>query len=224
MCGRFTLRTPAGDLARHFDCAFDPLSARFNIAPTQIVTAVRREDAESPRRLDRLRWGLVPSWAKDPSIGNRMINARAETVAEKPAFRVALRRRRCLIPADGYYEWLKQGTAKQPFCFHLRDNGPFAFAGLWEIWRGGTEDEPVRSCTIITTEASQLARPIHDRMPAILEPADYAAWLDPTLQDPASLKPLLHPFESPQLVVHPVSTFVNRPQNDDPRCVEPVQA
>jgi putative SOS response-associated peptidase YedK len=152
-----------------------------------------------------------------------MINARAETVAEKPAFRAAFRRRRCLIPADGYFEWQKRGKTKQPYFFHLRDDSPLAFAGLWESWRGGSGQEVVESCTIITTEANSLARPIHNRMPVILEPDAYGLWLDAAVQDAESLGPLLRPFDCDALVADPVNTHVNSPRHDDPKCVEVVE-
>ena len=224
MCGRFTLRSRAESLARHFSCEIEgELAPRYNIAPTQMVSVVRRQIEDVKARLAMLRWGLVPSWAKDLSIGNRMINARAESVADKPAFRAAFRRRRCLIPADGYFEWLKRGKKKQPYYFRMRDESPLAFAGLWETWRGDTAQAVIESCTIITTEANELARPIHDRMPVILEPDQYELWLDPQEQDPEVLRPLLRTFPSDALAVDPVSTHVNSPRNDDPKCIQVVR-
>jgi len=213
------LRTPSADLVAHFELNVDPqLPLRFNIAPTQDVAVVRLAKAGGGRELLTMHWGLIPSWAKDPKIGNRMINARAESVAEKPSFRAAFRRRRCLVPADGYYEWQKTtGRSKQPYLFHRRDDGPFAFAGLWEHWEKG--QGPLQSCTIITTEANDLARPIHDRMPVILSPGDYDAWLDPSNGGGEPLLALLAPYEGDDLVAEPVSTYVNKPTNDDPRCV-----
>ena len=148
---------------------------RFNIAPTQSVAVVRQSGGKETRQLCLLRWGLIPAWAKDPSIGARLINARAETVAEKPAFRSAFKSRRCLIPADGYYEWKKTGSRKQPYYLRLQDERPFALAGLWDRWNGGGKDAPLETCTIITTEANEITCPIHDRMPAILAEDDYSA-------------------------------------------------
>jgi putative SOS response-associated peptidase YedK len=217
MCGRFTLRTPSNVLVTQFQLAVDPqLPLRFNIAPTQPVAVVRQTSADSPRELAMLHWGLIPSWAKDPKMGARMINARAETVAEKPSFRAAFRRRRCLVLADGYYEWQSTGgRSKQPYYIRRRDDAPFAMAGLWEHWPKG--DPPIESCTVITTAANDLTRPIHDRMPVILNEADYARWLDPELEDAGAL---LMPQEEGTLRADCVSTHVNRPANDDPRCIE----
>ncbi len=225
MCGRFTLRTPQNVLIEQFQLATGPpLSPRYNVAPTQSIAAVRRTTDEPQRQLVLLRWGLIPSWAKDPSIGNRMINARGESVADKPAFRAAFKRRRCLVLADGYYEWQKTGKKKQPYLFHMQDDRPFAFAGLWESWTGGKSDdepaEPLETCTIITTNASDFTRSIHDRMPVILDGADFDLWLDPDMQDREKIEPLLQPYESPELTADPVSTHVNSPKNDDPKCVE----
>jgi putative SOS response-associated peptidase YedK len=193
---------------------------RYNIAPTQEIAAVRADGERGCRTLVSLRWGLIPSWAKDPSIGNRMINARAETVAEKPSFRNAMKRRRCLVLSDGYYEWQKkQGPKgpKQPFYFCLNDERPFAFAGLWESWKDPSGSR-LESCTIITTEANTLTRPIHDRMPVILPADSYDHWLDPTLHDAAELQPLLRSYPSEEMKAFPVSTLVNSPRNDDPAC------
>jgi putative SOS response-associated peptidase YedK len=170
-----------------------------------------------------MRWGLIPRWAKDPSIGNRMINARAETVASKPAFREAFQGRRCLLPADGFYEWKRCGARKQPMYLRMLDGRPFAFAGLWARWRpeGG---EPVESCTILTTEPNELVADIHKRMPVILPPQDYGPWLDPETRDPARLSGMLQPYSAEEMIAYPVSTRVNRPEHDDPDCVEPVEA
>jgi putative SOS response-associated peptidase YedK len=167
-----------------------------------------------------MRWGLIPSWADDPKIGYKLINARAETVAGKPAFRNAFRQRHCLIPADGFYEWHAAGTkAKQPWHIRRKDGRPFAFAGLWEHWNA-PESPPVESCTIITTDANEVVRPIHDRMPVILDPADYAAWLDP--RDPTIAQELLRPCPAEVMTAFPVSSMVNNPKNEDPRCLEAV--
>jgi len=221
MCGRFTLTTPTEIVAQLFDIASAPsLRPRYNIAPTQDVAAVRRGD--DGNTLVLLRWGLVPSWAKDPAIGNRMINARAETVADKPAFRSALRKRRCLIPADGFYEWRKSGSAKQPYLLRRADDRPFALAGLWERWQHD-DSASIESCTILTTTPNDLMRPIHDRMPVILAPDAWGVWLDPATQDPEGLRTLLTPCAEDLLVAEPVSTYVNSPRNDDPRCREPLR-
>ncbi len=223
MCGRFTLRAPASVIAEQFallDVApFDP---RYNIAPTQDVAAVRRtsEATDSARQLVRLRWGLVPAWAKDPAIGNRLINARAETAAEKPAFRTALRRRRCLVVADGFYEWQRSGKQKQPYFIRLCDDRPFAFAGLWEHWEG-PDHSALETCALLTTEPNDLMKPIHDRMPVILSPSDFDHWLDPAVQQPEQLASLFRPYPSEEMVAYPVSAYVNSPTRDDPRCIEP---
>ncbi|MDD4787989.1 MAG: SOS response-associated peptidase [Pirellulales bacterium] len=223
MCGRFTLRTPIHLLADQFAAILEAaLEPRFNIGPRQLVAAVRARPETAPlqRHLAALRWGLVPSWAKDLSVGNRLINARAETVAEKPAFRAAFRLRRCLLPADGFFEWQRRGEGKQPYYIQMADERPFAFAGLWEAWEGAGHD-CVESCTIVTTSANRLIAPIHDRMPVILAEESYRAWLDPAA-DPNELKSLLVPFDALRLKVHPVSRYVNRPGNEGPGCIAPL--
>jgi putative SOS response-associated peptidase YedK len=221
MCGRYTLRKSAGEIAEEFDLPEVPvLMPRFNVAPTQNVAVVRLEPDQRVRGLDTLRWGLIPSWADDPSIGNRMINARAETVAEKPAFRHAFKAKRCLVVADGFFEWQKIDGRKQPFYIKMRDDHPFAFAGLWERWTRG--DEPIESCTIITTGANELMQPIHDRMPVIVPKPAYDLWLDPSIKDPKRLQPLLAPYPSDEMVAYAVSTLVNSPKNDVEACVQRV--
>ncbi|MGA2031747.1 MAG: SOS response-associated peptidase [Thermoguttaceae bacterium] len=224
MCGRFTLRAPASVVAEQF-ALFEvpPLEPRYNIAPSQSVAAVRIDpNAAEPRReLAWLQWGLVPSWAGDPSIGNRLINARAESAAQKPAFRTALRRRRCLVAADGFYEWQPVKKAKQPFHIRLRDGRPFGLAGLWEDWEG-PDHRIIRSCTLLTTEANDLVRPIHDRMPVIVPRAAYEQWLDPARQEAEQIAPLLVPYPSAEMVAYPVCSLVNSPSHEDPRCVEPL--
>jgi putative SOS response-associated peptidase YedK len=208
-------------LIEEFHLAGRPqLEARFNIAPTQLVAAVRVPPDAGERNLAMLRWGLVPSWAKDPSQGNRMINARGETVAEKPSFRSAFKQRRCLVVADGYYEWKKVGSKKQPYYFRVRQRDVFAFAALWEVWRGGADGEALESCTIITTEANELARAVHDRMPVILDPEDYSLWLDPQEQDRERIQPLLRPYDASNMTADPVSTYVNNVRHDDAKCIE----
>jgi putative SOS response-associated peptidase YedK len=193
------------------------LQPRFNIAPSQPVPVVRMSPG---RQLAFLRWGLVPAWADDPTIGNRLINARAETAAEKPAFRTAFRQRRCLVVADGFYEWRRDGRERQPYFFRMRDDRPLGFAGLWES-RKGPDDSLIESCTILTTAANDLVRPIHDRMPVIIAAADYARWLDPATVRPEPLMELLRPYATEAMVAWPVSPWVNSPAHDDPRCIEP---
>ncbi len=226
MCGRYTLHHDADALAARFAAqpALD-IEPRYNIAPTQPVAAVTNH--ESGRRLEAFHWGLVPFWAKDPAIGNRMINARAETLAEKPAFKNALVRRRCLVPADGFYEWKKEGPrGRQPMYVRVKTgDGLFAFAGLWEEWRdpASPDGPPLRSCAIITVAPNALMAPIHDRMPAILRPDDEAAWLDTqNLRNPGDILPLLNPFADDAMEAYAVSRLVNAPVNEDPECIEPL--
>jgi len=212
------MASPGSVIAELFELPEVPeLAPRWNIAPTQAVAAVRAS-AAGGRELVGLHWGLIPSWAKERAIGARMINARAETVAEKPAFRAALRARRCLIVADGFYEWQKAGARKQPWYIRMRDGRPFAFAGLWERWAAGP-DEVLDSCTIVTTTPNGVVAPIHDRMPVILEWGDYAAWLDPGQRDPARLQPLLRPHPDVAMEAWPVGLRVNNPANDDASCL-----
>jgi putative SOS response-associated peptidase YedK len=221
MCGRFTLSSSPQAVADFFGLSDVPtLEPRYNVAPTQEVPVIR--PAASGRGLSFLRWGLIPSWATDPAIGNRLVNARAETAPEKPAFRAAFRQRRCLVPADGFYEWLSQGRTKQPFYFRQRDGEPFAFAGLWERWHD-PHDGVVETCTLLTTDANDVVRPVHDRMPVILPRTVFDRWLDPNLHDPASLEELLRPYPAAQMVGYPVSTWVNNPRHEGPRCVDPTE-
>lgn len=219
MCGRFTLRTPLNLLVEQLMLDFAPgeLPPRYNIAPTQPVAVVRQAD-DGQSRMDFLRWGLVPSWAKDTAISNRLINARAETVAEKPAFRAAFKRRRCLVPTDGYFEWQAQGKAKQPYLIDMQNGEPFAFAGLWESWQA-PDGSPLETFTLITTDANETTRPIHDRMPVILSPEAHAMWLDGDFAARQPLLDLLVPFEAEPMRTTPVSRHVNNPRNDDPECV-----
>ncbi len=281
MCGRFTLRTSASAIAEQFTLLEVPgFPARFNVAPSQPVPVIRMrseppqgdggraagDDNEAQKRSGRfssvplpaqrrelvwLRWGLIPSWAKDPAIGTRLINARAESAAEKPALWAAMRRRRCLVVADGFYEWQqtggrantegdspifvnhgcaavpakigtvpRAGRNKQPYFIRLRGDRPFAFAGVWEAWEG-PDHSTLESCAILTTDANDLVRPIHDRMPVILSTAGCAAWLDPATEDPRQLMPLLAPYPSDKMEAQPVGDFVNSPAHDSPRCLEP---
>lgn len=212
MCGRYTLSARRLERAeKALYSLFPELDPRYNIAPSQDVPIIR-ESPEGKYELVMARWGLIPRWAKEPKTGYSMINARAETVTAKPAFRDAFRRRRCLIPADGFYEWKKAGTVKQPFHIRLRGGGDFAFAGLWERWRG--EGQEIESCSIIVTDANDLLRTIHDRMPVILDPTDYAAWLNPENRDAEALAGLLVPYSAERMEAVPVSRRVNSPKID----------
>ncbi|HEX3998503.1 MAG TPA: SOS response-associated peptidase [Pirellulales bacterium] len=222
MCGRYTLRASPQQmaLAFHVNMAID-LHPRYNIAPTQQAPVVRSL-ADGNRELAELRWGLIPRWATDRSIGSRMINARSETAATKPAFREAMRERRCLIPADGFYEWQKQGGQKHPMFVHCRDDAPFAFAGLWEHWTD-EQHQPLETFTILTAPANDQLRPLHDRMPIIIRPENYQRWLDPTMTDAAAVEIFL--ADPPEdLVLQPVGSRVNSVANDDPTCIVPVRA
>lgn len=222
MCGRFALFAAGDELAKRFQLSEAPLfEPRYNIAPTQPVAAVRTTAAG--RELKLLRWGLIPSWATDPTIGNRLINARCETVAEKPSFRSAFKQRRCLIPASAFYEWQKTGAGrKQPYCIQPRGGGLFALAGLWERWHN-PHGEEVESCTILTTEANELMQPLHDRMPVILDAPSDGAWLDPR-SSAESLRSLFVPFASDRMEAIPVSPWVSDPKHEGPQCLEPVGA
>jgi len=218
MCGRFALIVDASVLADVFD--IDPprdMEPRFNIAPTQTIPVVRT-GKDGSRECEMLRWGLVPPWAKDLKIGARMINARAETVGEKPSFRAAIRRRRCLIPADGFYEWVVTENGKRPYFIHFSDSRTFAFAGLWERWtaRGGASLE---SCTIITTTANEMISDIHHRMPVILPREKYDEWMVPDSLTAPRIAELLTPHSAVGMEAYPVSTHVNRPGNDGPECI-----
>ena len=220
MCGRYTLSTPGAAVAELLELDSAPrLAPRYNIAPTQESAVVRLADGR--RSLAGLRWGLVPYWAADPSIGSRMINARSETVAEKPAFRSSLRRRRCLVPADGFYEWRRTPAGKQPYLIRLCGGGPFAFAGLWERWVPH-DGEPIESFTILTTRPNELIATLHDRMPVILPARHHGLWLDPAESAPERLTSVLRPFPAEEMEAFPVSTLVNAPANDVPECVAPL--
>lgn len=221
MCGRFVRHSSLDLIERTFSVDRvepDADGPRYNIAPSQGVWAVVKDDG---RRLVRLRWGLVPFWAKDPGIGNRLINARAESVETKPAFRSAFRKRRCLIVADGFYEWKGQKGRKQPFYLTLAEAQPVGFAGLWELWRNPQSGEELRSCTILTTGAAQSIKDIHDRMPVVLKSEFRDGWLDPGAE-PGRLKQMLFDGVETEFQRRPVSRHVNRVQNDDPQCIEEV--
>lgn len=205
-----------------------PPEPRYNVAPTLDVLAVAESKRTAARRLGTFRWGLVPSWAKDPSIGGKLINARAESLTEKPAFRTALARRRCLVPADAFYEWKRPPTGKgpkQPYVIRHRDGTPLVFAGLWEVWREpGAEDDDgwLRTCTIITTEANDVVRPLHDRMPLVLAPTDWDRWLDPAVDEAAGVEDLLVAAPADEFEVYAVSTEVNNVRNDGPQLIDPI--
>lgn len=236
MCGRFTLATPAEEWAQLFRLDVVPdVAPRYNIAPTQDVAVVRAppglaqhpglqlapEGAELPHEVAMVRWGLVPYWAKKPGNGPLLINARCETVADKPSFRDSFRERRCLVVADGFYEWHAAGRAKQPYWIGLADHRPFAFAGLWDRW-ASADGEALESCTILTTHANEALRPLHDRMPVIVDPVHYDTWLDPNTI-PWELEPLLTAHPPDDVDFFPVSTRVNYVANDDETCLAPLQ-
>ena len=235
MCGRYVSSTPVAALAERFmvdEVKAPDTEARYNVAPTDDVYAIATR--HGVRKLGTFRWGLVPHWAKDPKVGNRMINLRAETVSEKPSFQRTLQRHRCVIPADGFYEWkhLGRGRRKQPFFIRAKDGEPLALAGLWEAWKergddAGPEEEAeaewLRTCTVLTTEPNDLLAPVHDRMPAILTPEDVDTWLDEDVTDVSTLSKLLRPYPSELLEMWPVTTEVNTVTNDGPELVEPLE-
>ncbi|NJL84440.1 MAG: SOS response-associated peptidase [Chloroflexaceae bacterium] len=219
MCGRFTLTASAQDIQAAFGLADLPeISPRYNIAPSQAVAALLIPSSQSRPQFAWLRWGLIPRWAKDAKIGDRLINARSETAAEKPAFRQALQGQRCLILADGFYEWQGPKSPKQPHYFHLPERSLFAFAGLWDTWRS---PEAIHTCTILTAPAAATVRPVHGRMPAIVPPQAYGQWLDPQRTDPQQALALLAPDLAGQLRHYPVSDTVNNPRHEVAACLEP---
>ncbi|CAI8024904.1 SOS response-associated protein yoqW [Geodia barretti] len=223
MCGRFTLASDSDAMNQMFFEFTIPmnLSPRYNISPTQDVAVIA--ELSETRQVEFFHWGLIPSWAKDPKIGNRMINARSETLSEKPSFRNAYKRRRCLILADGYYEWkqVPGDRLKQPVYIRLKSQKPFALAGLWEIWQVEGMDKPLRSCTIITCPPNALLEEIHHRMPVILPKDAYAEWLSPEAKSSDALQRLLIPYSDEEIEAYPVSRFVNHPTNDSPECIAP---
>jgi putative SOS response-associated peptidase YedK len=226
MCGRFTLFSSPRELQRFFGTSppsFEILP-NYNVAPTQGIPVIVIHEDE--RHIKKRHWGLVPFWAKDISIGSRMINARVETVTTKPAFRAALKQRRCLIPANGFYEWKGKAGNKQPYFFHLPSGEPFAFAGLYEIWEDKEalpETDPYKSCTIITTDASDSVKDVHNRMPLILKPEAYDEWLDPNKKEPAKIEELLKTAYVKELERYPVSKLVNQVGNNKKGCMEPLK-
>lgn len=222
MCGRFSLSQTAEALAQDFHVQTVPeVESQYNIAPTQMVLAVLYNPDSKQREFKRLHWGLIPSWAKDSKLGSKLINARAETVVEKPAFRSAFKHRRCLIVADGFYEWQQQAGRKQPFYFRLQNQQPFGFAGLWEQWESSAK-QSIASCTILTTQPNELVQPFHDRMPVILKQQDYDLWLDPQVQKPEPLQQLLQPYPASSMTAYPVSNAVNNPKYNSQECVREV--
>ncbi len=222
MCGRYTLSNP-GDILEELGVVNpdlgETLAPRYNIAPTQTAPVVRAAEG-GERKLAVLRWGLIPFWAKEEAIGNRMINARGETVAEKTSFKRPLKSQRCLVLADGFYEWRKMNGGKQPFHIYLGDHRPITFAGLWDRWSKGPQ--PIESFTIITTDANPKVSELHDRMPVILDAEARDVWLDPSVEDPEELSALLRPYGGGDLDFSPVAKIVNSPKNDRPECIEPI--
>ncbi len=233
MCGRFTQQRPTAELAELFDARSAPRGAaghyedpggHFNVAPTEDVAVVVQPGADRARVVDAYRWGLVPSWAKDPRIGNRLINARAETVTTSPAFRRSFSARRCIVPADAFYEWRRlDEKTRQPYLIRHPDGSPLAFAGLWATWKDEQNDAWLRTCTIITTDANEGMARLHDRMPVILPPEAWALWLDPTVTDAALLRRLLHATPAGELEAYPVAGAINNPRNKGPELARPVE-
>jgi putative SOS response-associated peptidase YedK len=224
MCGRYRLSRRKQILQEHFDSVsgMEDWNPRYNIAPTQSVPVIRQNPKEPVRKLSLFRWGLVPSWAKDPSVAARMINARSETAGTKPAFSDGLKFRRCLVPADGFYEWQKTGKGKQPYCFEINDGELFAFAGLWDRWNDVT-GKPLETFSILTTTPNAVTSSVHDRMPVIVNRDSYDLWLDPGMKDVAAVSELLRPFDARQMRCYPVSSRINAAVNDDEECSRRVE-
>ena len=224
MCGRYRLSRRKQIVEAHFSSVSEAedWNPRYNIAPTQSVPIIRQNRKEPVRELSLLKWGLIPSWAKDSSGAAKMINARSETAGTKPAFRDALKFRRCLIPADGFYEWQKTATAKQPYCFEVVDGKLFAFAGIWDRWRD-PNNNIVESCSILTTSPNAVTSAVHDRMPVILDPDLYDIWLDPGMRDLTMASELLKPYDAHQMRCYPISTRINHVSNDDEECSAPME-
>ncbi len=219
MCGRYRLSRRKQLVEEYFDSASDEpeWTPRYNIAPTQTVPVIRQNPTQPRRELSLMRWGLIPSWAKDMSGAAMMINARSETAATKPAFRDPLTSRRCLIPADGFYEWQRAGKAKQPYCFEVNDGGLFAFAGLWDRWKDPT-GQWIKSCSILTTTPNAVTSAVHDRMPVIIATDDYDQWLDPGMTNVKAVSGMLKPYDPRQMRSYPISSRINYVANDDAGC------
>jgi putative SOS response-associated peptidase YedK len=223
MCGRYRLSRRKQLVEEYFDCGGDEdWIPRYNVAPTQPVPIIRQNPKEPRRELWLARWGLIPWWAKDSSGSAGMINARSETAATKPAFRDALKLRRCLIPANGFYEWKRDGRTKQPYCFEVNEGKLFAFAGIWDRWKDPSGNW-IKTCSILTTTPNALTSAVHDRMPVILDPACYDLWLDPGMQDVRVVSDMLKPFDARLMRSYPVSSRVNHVANDDEACSTPVE-
>jgi putative SOS response-associated peptidase YedK len=219
MCGRYRLSRRKQIIEEHFDAASgdEDWTPRYNIAPTQPIPVIRQNPKEPVRELSLLRWGLIPSWAKESSIAAKMINARSETASTKPALRDALKSRRCLVPADAFYEWMRTGKAKQPYCFEVGEGELFAFAGIWDRWRNPSGNT-VETCSILTTTPNSVTSAVHDRMPVILDPDCYDLWLDPGMRDVAAASELLRPYDARRMRCYPISTRINHVANDDEEC------
>ena len=224
MCGRYRLSRRKQIIEEHFETADwqDDWSPRYNIAPTQSVPVIRQHPKESVRQISIMRWGLIPNWAKDPSIAAGTINAKSETAATRPAFRDPLKLRRCLIPADGFYEWQRTGRSKQPYCFEVNQAALFAFAGLWDGWKNA-EGQWIKTCSILTTTPNAVTSAVHNRMPAILDRATYDLWLDPDMTSVQVISELLKPYDSNPMRSYPVSNRVNRVEHDDEECCRLVE-
>jgi putative SOS response-associated peptidase YedK len=224
MCGRYRLSRRKQLIEEYFGSApwDDDWNPRYNIAPTQPVPAIRQHPKEPVRQISLMKWGLIPNWARDASIASSTINAKSETAATKPAFRDPLKYRRCLIPADGFYEWKKTGGSKQPFCFEVKDGELFAFAGLWDGWKN-TEGQWIKTCSILTTMPNAVTATVHDRMPVILHPDTFDLWLDPGMTDVQVVSELLKPFDARLMCCYPVSTRINHVANDDEECSRRVE-
>ena len=224
MCGRYRLSRRKQLVEEYFDSApwDDDWNPRFNIAPTQLVPVIRQNPKEPVRELSLMRWGLIPSWAKDSSVTASMINARSETASTKPAFRDALKSRRCLIPADGFYEWMRTGKAKQPYCFEVGEGELFALAGIWDRWKEPSGNW-VKTCSILTTTPNAVTAPVHDRMPVILDPDSYDVWLDPGMTDTGTASDLLKPYDARLMRCFAVSTRINSVVNDEEECSRTVE-
>jgi putative SOS response-associated peptidase YedK len=224
MCGRYRLSRRKQLVEEYFDTASgeEDWVPRYNIAPTQLVPVIRQNAKEPIRHLSLMRWGLIPSWAKDSSVAARMINARAETASTKPAFRDALKSRRCLVPADGFYEWMRTDKAKQPYCFEISNGELFAFAGIWERWKDPSGNW-IKTCSILTTTPNAVTTAVHDRMPVILDQDSYESWLDPRMTNVSAASELLKPYDARLMRCYPLSTRVNSVANDDEECSRPVE-